>query len=556
MFTAPTLSVLAAAAAASSGSNAVPSPTVTNPAGVLAVLLAVLALIFWATQHKTLGKLFKVVPALVFCYFVPTTLTTLNIIPADSALYDWVKSYILPTSLLLLILALDVPAILRLGPKAIIMMLAGTAGVVVGAPISLLLTKSMLPDDIWQGMTALAGSWIGGGANFVALGKIANASDAMIAMMVIPDVFVANIWMAVLLFAAGIQHKIDRFTGADASAIRDLEHKLGDFQERVARVPSLADLIVILALGFGVSWLAYVGGRYLDGRLEAALTVDALTLTADEVDDATHRAAIRAEGRGEDRHTYLVLERASHEPSNAEAEHVDRTAAQVETVRIQIGDGGATTLADLVERVNTAAPGWSATVADGERHGDVAAYALRGLGTRGVSAEGLSLRMPDPNHPNWWSFRESFGTTTWKYILITTIGIALSFTALRNYEGAGASRIGSAMIYLLVACIGAHADFRTLLEQPPLIIMALIWMSFHVLFLLVVAWLIKAPIFFVAVGSQANIGGAASAPVVAAAFHPALAPVGALLAVAGYVLGTYAGLVCMQLLKAVAGVSA
>jgi len=75
----------------------------------------------------------------------------------------------------------------------------------------------------------------------------------------------------------------------------------------------------------------------------------------------------------------------------------------------------------------------------------------------------------------------------------------------------------------------------------------------HVAILLAVGWMIRAPIFFVAVGSQANIGGAASAPIVASAFHPSLAPVGVLLAVLGYVLGTYGGLVCMALLRMVAG---
>ena len=156
-----------------------------------------------------------------------------------------------------------------------------------------------------------------------------------------------------------------------------------------------------------------------------------------------------------------------------------------------------------------------------------------------------------------WLTANGFGLSpvTWKFILITAVGVVLSFTPARKLEGAGASKIGSVMIYLLVACIGAHADFTTLGEQPAYILMGFIWIAVHIIVLLTVGWLIKAPMFFVAVGSQANIGGAASAPVVAAAFHPSLAPVGALLAVAGYVLGTYAGLVCMALLKAVAGVS-
>jgi uncharacterized membrane protein len=71
-------------------------------------------------------------------------------------------------------------------------------------------------------------------------------------------------------------------------------------------------------------------------------------------------------------------------------------------------------------------------------------------------------------------------------------------------------------------------------------------MLVHIVVLLVVAKLIKAPFFFVAVGSQANVGGAASAPIVASAFSPALAPVGVLLAVLGYAVGTIGAIVCME----------
>jgi uncharacterized membrane protein len=392
------------------------TPLVTHPAGILAVLLSVLAVIFWLTQHPVAGRVFKVVPSLVFCYFVPTTLTTFGVIPAESELYDWIKGFLLPTSLLLLILALDVPGILRLGPKAIIMMLAGTLGVVLGGPFAMLICRGDLPDDAWRGMTALCGSWIGGGANFVALGQIAETSDAMLATMVIPDVFVANIWMGVLLYLSGHQVAIDRWTGANTTAIDELKRRMIAFQERVNRIPTLADLILILALGFTGSWLSYKVGL-------------------------------------------------------------------------------------LLPEIGTA------------------------------------------------RFGTFISHSTWKYILVTTLGMVLSFTRARNLEGAGASRIGSVMLYLLVACIGAHATFAGLSRYAAFIVAGFIWMAVHIVVLLGVGKLIRAPIFFVAVGSQANIGGAASAPIVASAFHPSLAPVGALLAVAGYVLGTYAGLVCMHMLK-------
>jgi len=386
-----------------------------HPVGILAVLLAVLAVIFWFGEQPAGRKLFSIIPKLVFCYFVPTTLTTLGVLPENSGLYDWIKGYMLPASLLLLILALDVPAILRLGPRAVIMLLAGTAGVVIGGPIALLLCQGFVPDDTWQGMTALCGSWIGGGANMVALGEIAGVSADMFSMMVIVDVFIANIWMGILLYLAGQQQRIDRWTGADTSAIEELQQRIADFQAKTSRIPSLTDLIIICAFGFVGAYLAYLAGNWM-------------------------------------------------------GEHVG-----------------------------------------------------------------------------------FFDKTAWKFILITTVGVILSFTRARRLEGAGASKIGSVFLYLLVASIGAHANFMKITEAPGLILMGAIWMLVHIVVLLAVGKLIKAPIFFVAVGSQANIGGAASAPIVASAFHPTLAPVGVLLAVAGYVLGTYAGLLCMALLKLIAG---
>ena len=144
----------------------------------------------------------------------------------------------------------------------------------------------------------------------------------------------------------------------------------------------------------------------------------------------------------------------------------------------------------------------------------------------------------------------SFGSQFfWMITIATAIGILLSYTKARNYEGAGASKIGSVFIYILVATIGMKMDLGKILENPGLIAIGLVWMSFHAILLIVVAKLIRAPYFFLAVGSQANVGGAASAPVVAAAFHPSLATVGVLLAVMGYVVGTYGALLCAYLME-------
>ena len=139
--------------------------------------------------------------------------------------------------------------------------------------------------------------------------------------------------------------------------------------------------------------------------------------------------------------------------------------------------------------------------------------------------------------------------TTWKVIIITTLGVIFSFTKVRNLEGAGASKLGTVMLYLLIGVIGAAADLREVIQYPYLFAMGLTWILVHIIIMLTVMKLIKAPLFFMAVGSQANIGGAASAPIVASAFHPALATVGVMLGIAGYVVGTYAALICATLLQ-------
>jgi uncharacterized membrane protein len=168
--------------------------------------------------------------------------------------------------------------------------------------------------------------------------------------------------------------------------------------------------------------------------------------------------------------------------------------------------------------------------------------------------------------PYFNSFVETFSSETlkniftflgssffWMISIATLIAIGLSFTKAKNYEGAGASKFGSVFIYILVATIGMKMDLKLIFDNTGLIAIGVVWMGIHALLLVMVAKLIKAPYFFLAVGSQANVGGAASAPIVAAAFHPSLATVGVLLAVFGYAIGTIAAIGCTILMALAAG---
>ncbi len=394
------------------------APLVQSPLGVAAVLLFVLAALFMAQRHPLGARLFSVVPLLIFCYFVPTILSNTGVIPLESEAYTFIRRVLLPASLLLLVLSTDIPAVISLGRDAVTLFLAATASIAAGGPLAFLALGWMFPvdalDQAWKGLAALTGSWIGGGANFVAIGESVGADPATMSLMVVVDVGVANVWTAVLLWFAGHEKVMDGRVGADRSRIDAVRHKVEKYQAEVARPANLGEMLLILALGIGttvvVTWVA-------------------------------------------------------------------------------------TFLPDIGEIING---------------------------------------------------------FTWVVCIVTAVGVAFSFTRLRRLEGAGASVMGSVFLYLLVAAIGASAHFGAVLKNLPLLAVGVLWMAIHAGTMLAVRRFLRAPIFFLAVGSQANVGGAASAPVVAAAFHPALAPVGVLLAVLGYVLGTYVGLLTAFVLRAIA----
>lgn len=407
---------------------------ITNDAVVLGMLAVILGFVFWSSS-RTSGfwkKFYGVVPALLLCYFLPALLNSFGIINGQaSALYPMARDYLLPAALVLLCVAIDMKAIVRLGPKAVIMFFTGTFGVMLGALVSFEVMAVIHPEtvagDTWRGMTTVAGSWIGGGANQAAMKEVYEVDATLFGQFAAVDVIVASLWMAVLLFLAGRAEAIDRWNRADTSAIEDLKHRIEGYQAEHVRVPNLNDLIMIIAVGLGATGLAHL-------------------------------------------------------------------------------------LTDLIIP-------W-------------------------INAQPAEWRLKD------YSLDKAF---FWITLLATTFGLLLSFSPARKLEGVGASRVGSLMLYVLVATIGMQMDLAALLERPWLFGLGVIWILVHGALMIGMARLIRAPVFFMAVASQANIGGAASAPVVASAFHPSLAPVGVLLAVLGYAVGTYGAYITGQILMRMAG---
>ncbi len=409
----------------------------TNDAIVFGILMISLGFVFYTEKVKTgfWFKFYKIVPGVLMCYLLPAIFNSLGIISAETSKTYYIASrFLLPASLVLLTLSIDLKAIFSLGPKALIMFFTGTVGIIIGGPIAILLISLFSPetvggigfDAVWRGLSTLAGSWIGGGANQAAMLEIYEYNPEKYGGMVLVDIVVANVWMALLLIGIGKSDKIDNWLKADNSAIEKLKQKVSEFTNSIERNPTLTDFMIIIALAFGAVGIAHFGAE------------------------------------------------------------------------------------------------------------NIAAFLNNNFAVFSDKSSALS------------SFSSKF---FWLVSIATLIGILLSFTKAKNYEGAGASKIGSIFIYILVATIGMKMDLGKIMEDPSLIAIGFVWMTFHAGLLILVAKLIKAPYFFLAVGSQANVGGAASAPVVAAAFHPSLASVGVLLAVFGYVVGTYGAILCTVLME-------
>jgi uncharacterized membrane protein len=412
-------------------------PLITDDTIVFGLLTLCLGFIFY-TSSKTTGfwsKFYGIVPAVLMCYLLPAVLTSIGLISDErSNLYFMASRYLLPAALVLMTLSIDLKAIANLGSKALIMFLTGSVGIIIGGPIAILLVSIFSPetvggndfDAIWRGLATIAGSWIGGGANQAAMLEIFQYNPEKYGGMVLIDIVVANVWMAIILLGVGKTKKIDTWLKADTRAIEELRIKVTAFTERITRVPTLPDYIIMLSLAFTAVGVAHFFGNHISTFL---------TATFDSVKDTK-------------------------------------------------------------------------------------------------------------------SFLSFLGSSFfWMVVLATVAGIALSFTKAKNYEGAGASKLGGVFIYILVATIGMKMDLGKVLENPGLIAVGFIWITIHAGLLILVAKLIRAPYFFLAVGSQANVGGAASAPVVAAEFHPSLTSVGVLLAVLGYVVGTGGALLCAYLME-------
>lgn len=383
----------------------------TDPTAILVYLLVLIGLIYYVKEQPWASKIFEIIPPVIWVYFLPMISTTVGITPEASTLYSWVKTFLLPAALLLLLLSADVKAISKLGPKAIATMMAGTLGIVLGGVVSLALFGAWLPDDAWQGMGALSGSWIGGSTNMVGIGTSIGVRDELFGVMIIVDTIVGYGWMGIVIFISAFQNRLDSWNNVTNSPVEALNTHINSSKKNQHEPLQFPSLIFIIVIGLGFGFLALKAGEFL---------------------------------------------------------------------------------------------------------------------------------------PDLGKVITSFG---WTVILVSLVGLGLSFTPIAKLEKHGASHFGNFFLYLLLATIGAKADLRAITEAPMFLVVGVVWILIHATVLFSVGRLLKAPMFLIATSSQANIGGVVSAPIVASVYQKGMAPVGLLMGVMGNILGLYFGFLTAQLME-------
>jgi len=408
------------------------APLITNTTVIVGILMTILGLVFYTSNlsNRYIKGFYNIFPPLLLCYFVPGILNSINVFDGENSPLTSVGSrYFLPGCLILFILNLDIKEMWSLRKRAGLMFITGTIGIILGGPIAVYLTSLVAPqvvggigpDAVWKGLGTLAGSWIGGSANQVALKEIFQPSSKLFSAVIAVDAFVAYIWMAFLLYGASKAKQFDKFFKADSRDVEELMVRMEAKEKQNAKIPDTKDFIIMLSLAFA-------------------------------------------------------------------------------------GTGLATLLAEPVAQYIT------------------------------------------ENHPHLATFSLT-NTFFWIILFATIFGVVLSFTPARQLEHAGASKLGSVLLYMLIVTIGMQMDILAILSNPGLFVVGILWLSFHALLLLIVGKIFKIPFFYYAVGSMSNVGGVASASVTSAAFHPSLISVGVILSVFSYAIGTYAGWITAKLME-------
>jgi len=227
---------------------------ITSPSGILVVLAGITAFFFFLAE-KTKWTIFNYFPPLLFIYCVPMIFSNVGFVSNQSPVYGWLEDVILPMFLILMLLNVDLMSTIKVMGKGVFVMLFGTCGVILGAPIAYLIVKSKLDPEAWKAFGTLAGGWIGGNANMAAVSDGINASGTDFGLAILACNAVAIVWIPLMLISKNFSKWFNKFTRVDPQRIKMLELSAGETTNNKGKF-EMVHMLYLLFLGLFFPWLA------------------------------------------------------------------------------------------------------------------------------------------------------------------------------------------------------------------------------------------------------------------------------------------------------------
>lgn len=229
--------------------------TIADPTAVAFALIVLIGFLHWVSEWKPLAPLFRYLPPVIWVYFLPMLFSNAGVLPQSSPAYDWIRQYLLPAALVLMLLASNVPALVKLGGKAVLTMLIATFGIVLGSLTAFTLLHPWLPPEAWSGFGALTGSWIGGSANMVAVAASVGTPESMLGPLIVVDTVIGYGWMGVVIALSAFQNRFDARNKVDRSVVDDLNKRMMEIDAVHRRPIKINDLTLMLAVAFGAGYV-------------------------------------------------------------------------------------------------------------------------------------------------------------------------------------------------------------------------------------------------------------------------------------------------------------
>ncbi|MDZ4243189.1 MAG: DUF819 family protein, partial [Candidatus Omnitrophota bacterium] len=230
---------------------------IQNTLATVMVLLGIEAVVLWSSRQARFQGFFKYIPPVFWIYFLPMLASTVGLLDPEHPVYQKLINNLLPASLVILLMVVDIKAILKLGRTALFMFFAGSFGMMLGTVVSFFIFKGWVGAEFWAGFGALSGSWTGGSANMVAVKEAIGTPDAVFAPMVVVDTVVPYCWMGILVAFAGMQPLYDRWNNSDRRVLDYLSRRV----EPAVGSPSQKLMLKKTVLIFAISAVAALAAK-------------------------------------------------------------------------------------------------------------------------------------------------------------------------------------------------------------------------------------------------------------------------------------------------------